>query len=141
MSRVVLTHTFSAAPAKVFAYLSEHENLAPILGAKITRDRDGDDGQRNGVGSRRTLKIGPLPSFDETNVEVIPDELIRYRITRGSPLRGHEGIMRFTPTASGGCTFSWVITFEAVAPGIAPIVALGLTRSITKALPKIEAKL
>src|SRR5690242_1609976 len=102
MQTVRIDHDFTTPPERVFDYLSEHENLEPLFGARITRLRDGDDGTRNGPGSARELKLGPLPGFVETTTEVIPNELIRYRITKGSPLRGHEGVMRFTPTANGG---------------------------------------
>ena len=40
----------SAPPAEVFEHLAEHENLAALFGAKVTRLADGDT-ERNGVGS------------------------------------------------------------------------------------------
>src|SRR5215468_995487 len=96
MQTVVVDQDFKLPPERVFAYLSEHETLEPLFGAKIKRLSDGDDGTRNGPGSAREMKIGPLPAFVETVTEVVPDELIRYRITKGSPLRDHEGVMRFS---------------------------------------------
>ena len=96
MQRVHVTQDFRQPVSELFAYLSEHENLEPLFGAKIRRLSDGSDGTRNGAGSSRELKLGPLPPFVETNVEVIPDELVRYRITRGGVLKDHEGVMRFS---------------------------------------------
>ena len=58
--RVHVTHTYTSDPKTVFEALSEHENLGPVFGAKITRKSDGD-AHRNGVGSSRKLNIGPLP--------------------------------------------------------------------------------
>src|SRR5262245_12847990 len=102
MQRVLVERRFDAAPGEVFAYLAEHENLEPLFGARITRVRDGDDGTRNGVGSTRRLKIAPvIPAFEETTTELVPDSLIRYRITKGTPLREHEGLMRFFPDGEG----------------------------------------
>src|SRR5258705_10958821 len=83
MPRVHVTQDFPQPVEEVFAYLSEQENLEPLFGAKIKRLSDGTDGTRNGAGASRELKVGPLPGFVETNTEVIPNELIRYRITKG----------------------------------------------------------
>jgi uncharacterized protein YndB with AHSA1/START domain len=139
MATVSIQREFTKPVDRVFAYLSEHEHLEQLFGAKVRRLRDGDDGHRNGVGSKRELKIGPLPSFDETVTEFVPDELIRYRITRGSPLRDHEGTMRFSTSPSGGTSFDYVITFGAVVPGLDKVVAQGLDRNIRKGLEKVEA--
>lgn len=123
-----------AAPVEeVFAHLAEHENLAALFGAKVTRLNDGDT-DRNGVGSRRQLKVGPLPPFEETVTQYVPDELIEYRITKGSPLDGHVGTMRFSPTPSGGTHFDYRIRIASRIPLIAPIVTRQLTRDIGKGL-------
>ena len=134
---VHIEHRFSKAPERIFANLAEHENLAEVFGAKITRVRDGQDGQRNGVGSVRRLQIGPLPPFDETVTEFVPSERIVYRITRGSPLRGHLGVMTFVPQ-DGGTSFVYDIRLASPIPGLALIVRTALTRSIAQALPKVE---
>ncbi|MGD1057975.1 MAG: SRPBCC family protein [Solirubrobacteraceae bacterium] len=134
---VRIEHHFSKPPERIFAHLAEHENLAEVFGAKITRVRDGQDGQRNGVGSVRRLQIGPLAPFEETVTEFVPDERIVYRITKGSPLRGHLGVMTFAP-AAGGTSFVYDIRLASPIPGLALIVRAALTRSITRALPKVE---
>lgn len=138
MRRVHVTQDYSASRQQVFGYLSEHENLGPLLGARVTRVRDGSDG-RNGVGSVRSLKVGPLPPFEETNVEVVPDALIRYRITRGGILKHHEGVMTFADRPGGGCRLTWTITFEGKLPGVGAPVAALLTRGISKGLPGVDA--
>ncbi|HEX7353731.1 MAG TPA: SRPBCC family protein [Mycobacteriales bacterium] len=137
MRRVHVTQEYAASRQQVFAYLSDHENLGPLLGADITRVREGSDGP-NGVGSVRSIKVGPLPPFEETNVEVVPDALIRYRITKGGVLKDHEGVMTFADTPGGGCRFAWTITFDGKVPGVGAAVAAGLTRSISKGLPAVD---
>ena len=125
-------------PERVFAYLSEHENLADIFGAKVTRLGDGQDGQRNGVGSVRRLQIGPLPAFEETVTEFVPSERIVYKITKGSPLRGHVGVMTFTGQSEGGTHLHYDIRLASPIPGLAAIVQASLTRSVEKGLGKVE---
>lgn len=139
MQRVDVRHAFSKPPERVFAYLAEHEHLGPVLGAKITRLTDGTDGRRNGVGSVRNLKIGPLPSFDETNTLVEEPSRIEYRITRGSPLSHHFGVMTFTPRPDGGTDLRWVIELGSTPLDlVARIVKVALTASIGKAMPMVD---
>jgi uncharacterized protein YndB with AHSA1/START domain len=123
----------SAPVDQVFTHLAEHENLAALFGARVTRLSDGD-GERNGVGSRRQLKVGPLPSFEETVTQFVPNELIEYKITKGTPLDGHVGTMRFSPTADGGTHFDYRIRIASKLPFVAPMVTRQLTRDVTKGL-------
>ena len=136
MQRVIVDHDFPVPVERSFAYLAEHENLGAVFGAKVTRLSDGTDGSRNGVGSVRKLQIGPLPPFEETVTEFVPDELIRYRITKGSPLRNHAGEMRFTPNADGTSHLHYEIAFGAVVPGLDFVVAKALKGNIQKGLAK-----
>jgi len=133
---VKVEHRFAKPPERIFAYLAEHENLAEIFGAKITRLRDGDS-ERNGVGSVRRLQIGPAPPFEETVTEFVPPERIVYKITKGSPLRGHVGVMTFAPDGEG-TRFLYDIRLASPIPGLAALVRLSLTRSINQGLAKVE---
>lgn len=134
---VIVERHFARPPERVFAYLAEHENLGELFGAKVTRLCDGDGGERNGVGSRRRLQVGPLPPFEETVIEFVPGERIVYRITKGSPLRGHLGTMTFTPEA-GGTRLGYDIRLSSAVPGLALLIQAMLTRSITQGLPSVE---
>ncbi len=135
---VHVEHDFAKPPERIFARLAEHENLAEVFGANVTCLRDGDGGERNGVGSVRRLRVGPLPPFEETVTEFEPYERIVYRITKGSPMRGHVGVMEFAPTPSGGTRFVYDIRIASAVPGLAPIVRASLTRSIERALASVE---
>ena len=135
MQTVIVDHDFQQPPERVFAYLAEHENLESIFGAKITRINDGTDGTRNGVGSIRELKIGPLPGFQETVTEVVPNELIRYRITKGGVLKNHEGVMRFSRKGDGS-RLEYTIVFDGKVPGLGGIVQKVLTKNISAGLKK-----
>jgi uncharacterized protein YndB with AHSA1/START domain len=133
---VHVEHDFAKPSSRVFAYMAEHENLAEVFGARVTRLRDGEDGERNGVGSSRRLNIGPLPPFEETVTEFDPPDRIVYRITKGGPLRGHVGVMSFEPTVRG-TRFVYDIRISSPIPGLARIVHAALTRSITASLDTI----
>lgn len=135
--RVRVTHTYTSDPKTVFEALSEHENLGPVFGAKITRKSDGDS-HRNGVGSSRKLNIGPLPAITETVVVWEPNTHIEYQITKGGfPLKDHYGVQRLTPTDDGGTKLDYTIAFNTVIPGMAGPVGKQLTAALTKGLPKL----
>jgi hypothetical protein len=135
MQRVHVTQDFPQPVEELFDYLAEQENLEPLFGAKIKRLSDGNDGTRNGAGASRELKVGPLPGFVETNVEVIPNELIRYRITKGGVLRNHEGVMRFS-RRDAGSHLDYTIEFDSKIPGAGGLIKSGLQRNIGAGLRK-----
>jgi uncharacterized protein YndB with AHSA1/START domain len=132
MQRIEIDHDFALPVERVYAYLAEHENLSPLFGAKVTRVRDGDH-DRNGTGSVRSLRIGLLPAFEETVTDAVPNERIDYRITKGSPLRGHHGSMVFHSTPAGS-HLSYLIEFGAVVPGLDRVVKRVLESAIRKGL-------
>lgn len=138
MQRIEIEQDFTKPVDRVFAYLAEHENLEPLLGAKVKRLKDGDT-SRNGAGSAREMKIGPLPSFVETTTEVVENKLIKYRITKGSPLKDHHGEMHFSEKGTG-THFRYVIEFGAAVPGLDKLIAIGLEKSIRKNLPAVDLK-
>lgn len=134
--RVHVTHTYTSDPATIFEKLSEHENLGPVFGAKITRICDGDT-SRNGPGSTRSLKIGVMPAFEETTTKAEPHSLIEYKISKGGPLRNHWGVQQLTPTADGGTQLDYTIGYDLPVPGLAGLLGKALARSLTKGLVKL----
>jgi uncharacterized protein YndB with AHSA1/START domain len=132
--RIEIVKEFSAPVDRLFAYLGEHENLGAIFApAKIKRISDGK-GARNGVGSAREMKVLVGPSFVETVTAYKENELIEYRITRGSPLKNHHGVMRFYPTATGGSRLHYTIVFEGKFPLVAQLIKPGLEMGIRRGL-------
>ncbi len=136
MQKIDIDLTFRRPVTELFALLSDHEKLGPVLGARIKRTRDGKDSP-NGLGSVRTLRIGPLPSFDETVTAFEKNALIEYKITRGTPLSKHKGVMRFSATDSGGSRLHYTIEFDSKIPLLGPVIRAGLESSIRKGLGKL----
>ena len=116
MEQVLVERDFNQPVERIFDYLAEHENLGQIFGLRVERVRDGDNGQRNGVGSVRKLSVKGVLPFEETVTRVEPNQLIEYKITKGSPLRDHRGEMRFSER-DGGSHLRYEITFGAAVPG------------------------
>jgi hypothetical protein len=78
------------------------------------------------------------PALEETVTEFVPNELIRYRISRGSPLRDHEGVMRFAPDGTG-TALHYEITFRGAFPGVGKLVAAMLRRDIARGLTAADS--
>jgi uncharacterized protein YndB with AHSA1/START domain len=136
--RIDLTQEFAAPVSRVFAHLSEHENLEAVFApAKIKRIKNGLNA-RNGVGSVRELRILVGPPFQETVTAFKDNELIEYRITQGSPLKNHLGVMRFSPTAQGGTRLDYTITFEGKFPLVAEVIRPPLESAIRRGLRKLK---
>jgi uncharacterized protein YndB with AHSA1/START domain len=140
LHHVHVTHDFRAPVERTFAYLAEHENLAPLFGIRVERVRDGA-AERNGVGSCRRLSFYGLLPFEETVTEVVPDERIVYRITKGSPMRGHEGVMAFSSGPNGGTHLDYRIRLGSPVPGLAAIVTRILTGRIAGGLRKLDREI
>ncbi|MCU1692770.1 MAG: hypothetical protein JWM64_1861 [Frankiales bacterium] len=136
MQHVDVVHDSSLPPERVLAFLAVHENLGPLLGAKVRTARPGPGGP-TGVGSVRELRIGPLPAFEETVTAVEEGRSIDYRISKGSPLKGHRGRIEVDQLGSGS-RVRWTIDFDAAVPGLAALVRLVLQRQIGAGLGKLD---
>ncbi len=138
LQHVHVEQDFVQPVERVFAFLSEHENLGAIFSPlRVERLRDGST-ERNGVGSTRRLSLFGLLPFDETVVEVVPNERIVYTITKGGPMRDHEGRMIFSTRPGGGSHLDYRIRFGSPVPGLAAIVKRAVTRSIAEGLKKVD---
>ncbi|MGA7396924.1 MAG: SRPBCC family protein [Solirubrobacterales bacterium] len=137
MQNLSFDRDFDLPPNEVFRFFAEHENLGGVLDAKVTRIKEGHDGNQNGVGSVRSIKAGPLPAFEETVTVFEPDSLIIYMVTKGTPLNHHLGEIRFTPTATG-THLEWKIEIGTALPGLDFVIAKVLKRNIGNGIAKAD---
>ncbi len=114
--------------------------MKTLFGIDVERIAEGTT-EPNGVGSKRKLSVKGAMPIEETITEAIPNERIEYRITKGSPLRDHHGVMVFSSTGSGGSHLDYTITFDAAVPGLDRVIAAGLSRSIRRGFPKVAREL
>lgn len=135
--RIEVVQEFPIPVKQLFAYLAEHENLATIFApAKVTRVRDGYT-SRNGVGSVRRLQALIAPPFEETVTAVEENKRIEYRISKGSPLKNHKGVMQFS-SIKGGSKLHYTIEFEGKLPLVAELIKPVLNFAIRKGLKTIR---
>lgn len=135
--RVEIKKTFPYPVSRVFAHLSEHENLSALFApARVERIRDGNDAP-NGTGSIRRLSLPAGKPFEETVTLYEPDRRIEYTITKGSPLRNHKGVMEFEADGEGS-RLHYTIVFEGKLPLVGPLVRRLLDRGIRKGLDRMR---
>ena len=135
--RIEIDKEFPFPVSDLFNHLSEHETLSALFApVKARRVKEGDV-EPNGVGSVRRLSLPLAPAFEETVTEFQRDRRIAYRITKGSPLRDHHGVMAFSETA-GGSRLHYTIVFKGKLPLIAALIKPALERSIRKGLDDLR---
>lgn len=136
MQKIVIDKRFNQPVEALFAFLSDHNRLGSIFApAKVQRIKDGIDSV-NGTGSVRRLSIPGTPAFEETVTECVPNQRIVYRISRGSPMRNHQGVMTFAKDGEQASRLHYTIQFDSAIPGLALLVKVLLARSINKGLDR-----
>jgi len=135
MATVHETYDFDVPVERLFAHFSDHENLEPMLGLNVRRVKEGET-DPNGVGSVRKLSARGLMPFEETVTEVVPNERIEYRVTKGTPLKNHLGVMVFSSTGESTSHLDYTITFGTAVPGLDKLIAGGIGRSLRRGFPK-----
>lgn len=137
MQHINITENFPFPVEKLFSFLEKHENLETLfVPLKVKTVKDGDT-DKYGVGSVRSLQLAVIPSFEETVTVCKRNELIEYKITKGSPLKNHYGVMKFSSTAEGS-DLHYTIEFDSDIPFVAAIVKIGLENGIIKGLKKLK---
>ena len=135
MAVVHETYDFDVPVERLYEWFSVHENLSALFGIDVERIKEGDT-EPNGVGSMRKLSVKGMMPFEETVTEAIPNERIEYRVTKGTPLKNHLGVQVFSSTGDGRSHIDYTITFDAAVPGLAKVIAAGLSRSIRRGFSK-----
>src|SRR5690606_11073489 len=136
---VSLTQTFNAPVSVIFSTLRDHEVFGEILSANIKRVVHSKTDNVNGLGSIRSIRIapGPVPDFEVTITQFVPNELIEYRITNWSPLQNHVGTMRFSGE-NGKTQLDYRIEFEprVAVPLLGSLINKGLSFALSRGLDK-----
>lgn len=109
--QIEIFQAFDAPISWVFQQLTDHENFGRLLNAKVTRIVDASGKNKNGVGSVRRIEAFPIPAFEETVVAFKNNELMEYRITKGTPVKNHKGRIVFVQ-AQGKTIVHYTIELE-----------------------------
>lgn len=132
---VDVTQDYRASAETLFRVLSDHNRLARVLGIPVKRVVDGRP-DVNGAGSVRRMGLWPV-TVEETVVEVVPNQAIHYRISKGgAPLKNHRGDLTFSATGTGS-RVNWTISFDAP-PVLGAVVRQVLTQGLRLGLKRVK---
>jgi hypothetical protein len=136
---ITINQTFNAPVAKVFGTLCDHETFGKICGINMRRVADGRE-TPNGLGSVREIRIGLLPAFQETVTKYIENERMEYKITKGSPIKNHLGVLSFSEKA-GKTELHYTIELESKIPLTTFLIKTVLGFGIRNGLKRYAASL
>lgn len=136
---ITINQAFDAPLKHVFSTLSDHEKFGKICGIKMKRIVDGAE-FLNGLGSVREIKIGALPAFQETITKFIDKERIEYKITQGSPIKNHIGVLIFSEV-KGKTQLHYTIQLESKIPLTTFIIKSVLSYGIKSGLKRYAKSL
>jgi len=136
---ILIEKEFNTPLEEVFNRVCDHEEFGRLIGSNIARTKDGKEGNLNGLGSIRTISIGPLPTFEETVTAFKENEYFEYKITKGSPIKNHIGKLRFS-SSDNKTQLSYSIDFDMriPLPLLGSTIAKTLKSQISKGLDKIN---
>jgi polyketide cyclase/dehydrase/lipid transport protein len=109
--RIEIEQSFNAPVETIFNILTDHESFGNVISTVIKRVVDSSEANKNGVGSVRRISAFPFPSFEETVVTFIPNQLMEYKVSKGSPIKNHKGRMEFSDE-SGKTRLFYTIDFD-----------------------------
>ncbi|MEX0605516.1 MAG: SRPBCC family protein [Marinobacter sp.] len=133
---IQIEDTFDVPREKVFALFSDHVRFGNLLGAPVKRIKDSDEADPNGLGSVRKIGIGPI-ALEETVTGFEPDSLIEYTITSLSPIRHHQGRIRFSETLAGQTEIHYTISFEEVIPFTGALIHSALEKALLRGMKRV----
>lgn len=126
MQKFETSFVVKAPITDVFDVFADHEKFGALFGAKSRLFKSGSDAV-NGVGSTRRFGFWPV-DFDESVVAYKENEVIDYRVSRGSPLKNHLGQVRFSEVEEGTLV-DYKVQFESKIPLMGSVLEYGFKKA------------
>lgn len=140
MQTIAIERIFPLSPGELFAELTDHERFGELMEQDIRLLKAATGSYPNGTGAVRQINLGPGLRFEETVRSYVPDQLMEYQITRGSPVHSHWGRMEFHRHARG-CLLRYTIRFEPRLPFTGLLIRQALMRAFCKGFDRYRSTL
>ena len=95
-------------------------------------------GAPDGSGLTYSVKVGPVRAHEEV-VQVGPGQLLRYRMTKGAPVRDYLGSVVVDDSPSGGSRVTWDVEFRPIVPGTGWLISPLTQRTLNRVLDAVAA--
>ncbi|WP_312602972.1 SRPBCC family protein [Acinetobacter schindleri] len=139
MNAIQVKKEFPASLAQVFDLLSKHATyniaFAPI---QVKRIKDSTDPERpDGLGSIRSLGIGPIKPLKEQITLLEPNSRIEYKIIKNPLVKHHLGIIEFEAVSDDKTLVTYTIELQARAPFVSKLILAQLKAGIKLGFAKL----
>lgn len=134
-----LKQDLSCTPEQAWRLLTDPDQMNRWSSAKIVGNDPGVDDRYDRAGAlRKVITPAPIRSvLREVVVAARQPESFEYRVYAGpATVRHHQGRIGIVE-ASGGCTVTWTVEMDFVAPGIGALVERGLRNELGKSLREL----
>ncbi|MGV9680534.1 SRPBCC family protein [Nocardia sp. NPDC003482] len=107
MASTTVDAVIPAPRERVYRMFTERDSLNPHLPITISLKQPGSP-DPSGVGARYLVGAAGIGITEET-IELVPNELMRYKVIAGVPVKSHIGTVTFADTPDGGTKVSYTM--------------------------------
>ena len=129
MNHFTVTRSLDAPVERVWEIVG-NPGASPGRGVDV---RVEEPGAADGTGLRRVVKVG-VATLHEEVTDVGPGHVIRYRLTRGAPVRDYRSSVALEESPGGGTLVSWRARFRPLVPGTGWVVSLVSKHTLNRVL-------
>ncbi len=129
MNRFTITRSLDAPVDRVWEIIG-NPGASPGRGVDVRVERAG---AADGTGLVRVVKVG-LATVHEEITDIGPGHEIRYRMTKGAPVRDYTSGVALEESPEGGTLMTWRARFNPLVPGTGWAVSLASKRTLNRVL-------
>ncbi|MGZ4379572.1 MAG: SRPBCC family protein [Gaiellaceae bacterium] len=132
MNEFTITRALNAPVDRVWEIIG-NPGASPGRGVDVRVERQG---ATDGTGLVRVVKVG-LATVREEITDVGPGHVIRYRMTKGAPVRDYTSGVTLEQSPAGGTLVSWDARFRPLVPGTGWAVSLVSKHTLNRVLDAV----
>jgi hypothetical protein len=134
VNRFTIVRSLDAPVDRIWEIVG-NPGASPGPGVDVEVERPGAP---DGTGLTRAVKIGPATVHEEIT-SVGPGHVVRYRMTKGAPVRDYVSSVALEESPDGGTQVSWDVQFRPVVPGTGWLISLVSKRTLNRVLEAVAA--
>lgn len=134
MNRLRIVRSLDATVDRVWAVVGK-PGVSPGPGVDVSVVRPGAP---DGSGLIRAVKVGPVRAHEEI-LQIGPGHLVRYRTTKGAPVKDYVGSVSVDDSPSGGARVTWDVEFRPIVPGTGWLISRLTERTLNRVLDAVAA--
>ena len=134
MNHLRIVRSLDAPVGRVWAVIG-NPGVSPGPGVDVKIERPGAP---DGKGLRRAVKVGRVTAHEEI-IQVGPGHTLRYRMTKGAPVKDYVGSVALAESPSGGTRVTWDAEFRPIVPGAGWLISRITERTLNRVLDAVAA--